>query len=1104
MKKHLLLSFLSILLSVACYGQPSEAAPTPTVNSSLVKSIFSDAYTNVAANLNPSWGQATVVTQPSIAGNTTLLYTGLNYQGIELGSHQDVSGMDFLHLDFWTTNSTALNVYVISPGPVEKAYSLTVPTTGWTSLDIPLSTFSPVDLANVFQFKFDGNGTIYLDNIYFYKEAVDPAKDATLSDLKVDGITVSGFSASILTYDVELPIGTTVVPTVTATSTVVGAGVVVTPAAGLPGTSTVDVTSTDATATKKYSINFTVKVPAVDLPVDFENTTSGFYGLTDFGGNTSSIVVDPADAGNHVAKSIKGAGAETWAGTTVGGSVGFDNNIPFAVGSTKMSLKVYAPAVGIHVRLKVEDASNATHSVETEALTTVADAWETLVFDFTVATTPPTAEINYSYTYNKASIFFNFGVTGAVAGEQTYYWDDMKFGDGTISHDATLSDLKVDGITVTEFSASTLTYNVELPVGTTVVPTVTATANMNLSNVVITPAAGLPGTTTVVVTAEDGTTTKTYSVVFTVLSSANDATLSDLKVDGTTVSEFSASTLTYNVELPAGTTVVPTVTATSNIVGAGVVITPAVGLPGTTTVLVTATDGTTTKTYSVVFTLAGATAPTVAAPTPTSAAIDVISIFSDSYTNLAETNFDPDWGQATDATQVTIDGVSTLKLASLNYQGINLGSASGTAQDISAMKTLHLDFWTADATGPFWVQLISKGSGASVPYKCTVTHNNWVSVDIPLSYYTTIPLTDIFQIEFQVESVPVSDGTFYLENIYFWTTPVATVSDATLSDLKVDGSTVTGFLPLIQSYSIELPHGTSVVPTVTATCTQPGANAVITPASSLPGTSTVVVTAQDGTTTKTYSVMFTLAAAVPTVDATAPTIDASHVISIFSDAYTNLAGTNFNPNWGQQTVTTQVSIDGTNTLKLAGLNYQGINLGSSDGTDQNLTTMNHLHLDYWTSDASTPLQVFLISRTAPTEKFYSCAITQNTWVSVDVPLTAYTDQGMSMSAIYQFKFVGNGTVYLENIYFYSSSDGINDLNSVRNKVEIYPNPVENDLHIRSSLALSKVAIYNVIGTLINEYGNVSSVNTTDIKTGVYIMRATDKNGKSVSLKFIKK
>lgn len=148
---------------------PAVAAPIPTRSAADVISIFSGAYTDVDRNLNPDWGQATVVTEVNIAGNNTLLYSGLNYQGIELSSSQDASGMDFLHIDYWTANSSVLNAFLISTGPVETAYALNVPTSGWASVDIPLSAFSPVDLADVIQFKFDGNGDIYLDNIYFYK-----------------------------------------------------------------------------------------------------------------------------------------------------------------------------------------------------------------------------------------------------------------------------------------------------------------------------------------------------------------------------------------------------------------------------------------------------------------------------------------------------------------------------------------------------------------------------------------------------------------------------------------------------------------------------------------------------------------------------------------------------------------------------------------------------------------------------------------------------------------------------------------------------------------------------------------------------------------------
>lgn len=168
-----------------------------------------------------------------------------------------------------------------------------------------------------------------------------------------------------------------------------------------------------------------------------------------------------------------------------------------------------------------------------------------------------------------------------------------------VSSDAALADLLIDGASVSGFSASTYSYDVELAEGTATVPTVTATANHSAATVVVTAATELPGTTNVVVTAEDGSTTATYSIHFTVELSA-DASLADLKVDGTTVEGFDAATLSYIVELPTGTTAVPAVTATASNTGASVQVNAAAALPGTTTVVVTAADGT-KVTYSIEF-----------------------------------------------------------------------------------------------------------------------------------------------------------------------------------------------------------------------------------------------------------------------------------------------------------------------------------------------------------------------------------------------------------------------------------------------------------------------------------------------------------------------
>jgi hypothetical protein len=166
----------------------------------------------------------------------------------------------------------------------------------------------------------------------------------------------------------------------------------------------------------------------MNLPVTFDDPTVE-YGLIGFGGaENSSVEPEIGNPTNKVAKVIKSAAAELWAGTTITAptQLGLATPIPFST-STKMLLRVFSPDAGIPVRIKVEEYGNPTHSVETEALTTVANQWDTLEFNFANQASG-TAALNLTYTYDKVSVFFNFGTTGAIAGEKTYYFDDLKMG----------------------------------------------------------------------------------------------------------------------------------------------------------------------------------------------------------------------------------------------------------------------------------------------------------------------------------------------------------------------------------------------------------------------------------------------------------------------------------------------------------------------------------------------------------------------------------------------------------------------------------------------------------------------------------------------------
>jgi hypothetical protein len=158
----------------------------------------------------------------------------------------------------------------------------------------------------------------------------------------------------------------------------------------------------------------------IELPIGFDDVNFD-YTFGDFGGAANSIAADPKDAANKVMKVVKTAGAEVWAGTTMSTSLGLAKAIPLKAGATSMQARVYSPAAGITVKLKVEDRTNGNIAVETDAVTTVANAWEVLEFNF-ANQSAGTPALNFSNTYDKASIFFDFGVNGSG---KIFYCDDV-------------------------------------------------------------------------------------------------------------------------------------------------------------------------------------------------------------------------------------------------------------------------------------------------------------------------------------------------------------------------------------------------------------------------------------------------------------------------------------------------------------------------------------------------------------------------------------------------------------------------------------------------------------------------------------------------------
>jgi hypothetical protein len=155
------------------------------------------------------------------------------------------------------------------------------------------------------------------------------------------------------------------------------------------------------------------------------------------------------------------------------------------------------------------------------------------------------------------------------------------------------------------------------------------------------------------------------------------------------------------------------------------------------------------------------------------------------------------------------------------------------------------------------------------------------------------------------------------------------------------------------------------------------------------------------------------------------------VISIFSSKYTNVAGTNFFPDWGQGgfgSSWAMFDLNGDEMLQYINLSYQGIAL--ADGTTIDVSGMDYLHMDVWTSGDAARIETSLINNAGGTvtEKPVWRDLNAGEWTTIEIPISEYTDQGLTVSEIFQMKFVGDpwaaGTVFIDNIYFYKAPTGI--------------------------------------------------------------------------------
>jgi hypothetical protein len=151
------------------------------------------------------------------------------------------------------------------------------------------------------------------------------------------------------------------------------------------------------------------------LPLDFESTSTN-YNWFDFDGGNVTVVSNPQSNGintsSRVGRMIKNAG-QPWGGSflTLSQPMDFSANKVFR-------MKVFSPRVGAKVLLKVENSANGSINYEKEVSTSIANAWEDLVFDYT--------GINAANVYDRVVLIFDLGTPGNGSANFTFLFDDIR------------------------------------------------------------------------------------------------------------------------------------------------------------------------------------------------------------------------------------------------------------------------------------------------------------------------------------------------------------------------------------------------------------------------------------------------------------------------------------------------------------------------------------------------------------------------------------------------------------------------------------------------------------------------------------------------------
>ena len=162
------------------------------------------------------------------------------------------------------------------------------------------------------------------------------------------------------------------------------------------------------------------------------------------------------------------------------------------------------------------------------------------------------------------------------------------------------------------------------------------------------------------------------------------------------------------------------------------------------------------------------------------------------------------------------------------------------------------------------------------------------------------------------------------------------------------------------------------------------------------------------------------------------------MISLFSNAYTNVATpAGFIATWSAGTHTA-IQVAGNDVKKISALDFVGVEPTATIDA----TAMTTFHVDYWTSNVTKFLiklvdfgenGVYQGSPNDDVEHELEFTPTAGQWNYLDIPLTNFTNltkKGHIAQLIFKALPTGTGTVFLDNIYFHKAATSTPDAQTI--------------------------------------------------------------------------